>query len=160
MGYNHWHNNIGAVLNSNSQSSIFRFENGCDWVRISNLRLEGNGKGKIGLDASYGGSIILDNIGLYNFRGFGLKSNQGLLLVSNCFFGNNKVGIQLFSDSTISNAEISGVEIGLYIRAGGNRINNIWVNGATENLVRMEPLNEKVGLQNTSFSNIYRRDKK
>ena len=155
-GYNHWHDNVGTVLKANKgTASILKFVDGCDWVKISNLRLEGGTSCPIGINAEYGGSIMLDNIGIYNFTAFGLKSQQGLLRINNCFFGNNKVGLQLYSDSTITNTEISGGNIGLFIRAGGNRVNNIWVNGTTENLIRLEPLNESVGLQNTAFSNIY-----
>ena len=155
-GYNHWHNNVGTVLKANKKAlSILKFVDGCDWVKISNLRLDGGESCPIGINAEYGGALMLENIGVYNFTTFGMKSQQGLLRINNCFFGNNKVGVQLYSDSTITNTEISGGSIGLFIRAGGNRINNIWVNGTTENLIRMEPLNESVGLQNTAFSNIY-----
>lgn len=154
-GYNHWHNNVGTVLKAKGVESVFVPENGCDWIKITNLRLEGNNISHIGFDGTFGGGAIFENVGIYNFKKVGILSRQGLLRINNCFFGNNTTGAEIYSDSTISNTEITGGEICLKLLAGGNRVNNLWLNGATKNLLVLEPLDEKTGHQNTSLVNLY-----
>ncbi|WP_165579292.1 glycosyl hydrolase family 28-related protein [Chryseobacterium sp. BLS98] len=155
VGFNHWHNDVGTVLKSIGNEPILKFVDGCDWVKISNLRLDGNNIGGMGIDGTFGGGLIIDNVGFYNFQSIGLKSRQGLLRISNSFFFKNKVGVELFSDSTITNTEITGGDICLKIVAGGNRLSNIWLNSAHECLLLLKPLDEKTGHQNTSITNAY-----
>lgn len=155
VGYNHWNSDSGTVLKAIGKGAIFQPENGCDWVKIANLRLEGNHISEVGFNGVFGGGIIFDNIGVYHFTKVGILSRQGLLRINNSFIANNSIGVELYSDSTISNTEITGGEIGLKVVAGGNRINNLWLNASSKNLLVLEPLNEKTGHQNTSLVNLY-----
>lgn len=143
VGYNHWNSDSGTVLKAIGKGAIFQPENGCDWVKIANLRLEGNHISEVGFNGVFGGGIIFDNIGVYHFTKVGILSRQGLLRINNSFIANNSIGVELYSDSTISNTEITGGEIGLKVVAGGNRINNLWLNASSKNLLVLEPLNEK-----------------
>jgi hypothetical protein len=153
-GFNHWHNNEGTVLKAISSSPIISPVNGCDWVKISNLRLEGANVSSIGINGVFGGGMIIDNVGIYNFKEYGIFSKQGLLRISDSFIGQNKIGVHLFSDSTISNTEITGGEICLYLLGGGNRGSNLWLNSSSKNLLVLKP-DQNTGHQNTSLNNIY-----
>ncbi|ASW76166.1 hypothetical protein IQ37_06215 [Chryseobacterium piperi] len=155
VGYNHWDDTAGTVLKAIGNQSILNPVNGCDWIRISNLRLDGANISDIGFNGQFGAGIIFQNVGVYNFKKYGVLSRQGLLRISECFFSNNKIGVELYSDSTISNTEITGGEICLRIVSGGNRLNNIWLNTSTESLLHMEPLDAQTGHQNTSMNNLY-----
>lgn len=153
-GFNHWKNNEGTVLKAADSNPIISPDNGCDWVKFSNLRFEGNNIGTIGYNGIYGGGATFQNVSFYNFKGYGIYSNQGLLRIAECFFANNKIGVQLYSDSSITNTEITGGEICLWIFAGGNRGSNLWLNGSSKNLLVLQP-DEVTGNQNTSLNNIY-----
>lgn len=154
VGYNHWNSNDGTVLQA-IDTEIFSFENGADWIKISDLRLEGDYNSDYGFNAEFGANIILDNLGVYNFNEIGIKSRQGLWRISNCFIARNKIGLELYSDSSVSNSEFTGGEIPLKVVAGGNRFVNCWINSGTVNCIHITPLNENTNNHNNSFVGCY-----
>ena len=155
VGFNHWDSKDGTVLQA-IDTEIFSFENGADWIKISDLRLEGNYNSDYGFNAEFGSNIILDNVGVYNFNEIGVKiRRQGLWRISNCFISRNKIGVELYSDSSISNSELTGGEIPLKVVAGGNRFVNCWINSGTVNCIHITPLNENTNNHNNSFVGCY-----
>ena len=154
VGFNHWDSKAGTVLQA-IDTEIFSFENGADWIKISDLRLEGNYNSDYGFNAEFGANIILDNVGVYDFNEIGVKSRQGLWRISNCFIARNKIGLELYSDSSVSNSEFTGGEIPLKVVAGGNRFVNCWVNSGKVNCIHITPLNDNTNSHNNSFVGCY-----
>ena len=154
VGFNHWDSNDGTVLQS-IDTEIFSFENGADWIKINDLRLEGNYNSDYGFNAEFGANIILDNVGVYSFNKIGVKCGQGLWRISNCFIARNKIGLELYSDSSVSNSELTGGDIPLKVVAGGNRFINCWVNSGTVNCIHITPLNDVTNNHNNSFVGCY-----
>ena len=154
VGFNHWNSNDGTVLQA-IDTEIFSFENGADWIKISDLRLEGSYNSDYGFNAEFGANIILDNVGVYSFNKIGVKCRQGLWRISNCFIARNKIGLELYSDSSVSNSELTGGDIPLKVVAGGNRFVNCWVNSGTVNCIHITPLNDGTNNHNNSFVGCY-----
>ncbi|WP_131368710.1 hypothetical protein [Chryseobacterium luteum] len=93
-------------------------------------------------------------MGAFNFKEFGINANA-LWRINNVFCYKNKIGLQLRSDSAVSNSEFSRGDIPINITDGGNRLTNIWCNSGKEGCLRIKPLNSSVNLRNTSISNLY-----
>lgn len=144
-----------TIIKTEVSETIFKGENGLNMFKISNLIFDGGEIGKIGMDFTSGGGLFLDRVVVKNFTEFGLYSEKGLLRIENCFFSKNKIGAQIFSDSSISNSEFTGGDTPLRLVAGGNRLMNVWCNSGKVSCLDIEPLNIYTGHQNTSITNLY-----
>ena len=144
-----------TVLLTKTANSIFKGDKGLNFFKISDILFEGNNIGSIAMDFVNGGGLVLDRVTVKHFTEYGLRSEEGLLRINNCFFENNIIGAQIYSDSSISNSEFTGGSIPLKLVAGGNRLVNIWCNSGKETCLHIEPLNYTTGHQNTSITNLY-----
>lgn len=154
-GANFWVDGHFTTLKAKGTNTIFEGKNGLNNFKISDLYFEGNNKGKIAMDFAFGGGLQLDRIIVKNFTDYGLKSEQGLLRIENSYFGDNGIGAQIYSDSSISNSEFNGGNIPLKLVAGGNRLSNVWCNSGKETCLELSPLSTATGHQNTSITNLY-----
>jgi hypothetical protein len=156
VGYNHWDLSAGTTLKSSrAEVNLLTPVNGCDWIKVSGMRFEGDNKGSIAFNGKFGAGVSFENVGFYNFKSYGILSRQGLYRIKSCFFSNNGIGAELFSDSSIENSELTGGNICLNLLAGGNRLTNCWINSAKQHLLVLAPLDESTSHQNTSLTNVY-----
>jgi len=142
------------LANTTSQAYIFNLNAGVDNVTFEGLRIDGNNKALIGINAISGFHNI-NRCGVYNTLNYGFYSTAGLNRISQCYFNNQGVGIQLYSDSAISDSEFTGGTIPISIVASGNRLSNVWANSGSVCCVQLSPLNSSTGLQNISITNLY-----
>lgn len=152
-GFHHY-NDGGTRLKSSKSSYMFKFANGANNISITDIKFEGDNKGTKCIDGTYGAFNVFQRCGFYNFTSHGIYSRQGLLRIDNIFCGNNDIGLELWSDSTVNNSEFTGGRIPLKISAGGNRLTNIWSNSATECCLLIER-QQGENHENTSLANLY-----
>lgn len=153
VGYNPRVN--GTILKSSSGTNLFNIDDGANYITFSDIMFDGCNLGKIAINARYGGGLILQKIGIYNYTEYGLYSQQGLLRITDSYFQDNTIGAQIYSDSSISNCEFNGGSTTLKLVAGGNRLTNVWCNTSTVSCLEISPLDTTVGHQNTSITNLY-----
>ncbi|WP_353146025.1 glycosyl hydrolase family 28-related protein [Chryseobacterium sp.] len=150
-----------TILTTTASGTIFKGEQGLNTAKISNIVLDGKltdnsaVSGAIAMDFTYGGVLNLDRVVVKNFSEYGLYSKEGLLRIENCYFRNNKIGAQIYSDSTISNSEFTEGDTPLRLVAGGNRLVNVWCNNGKVSCLDLQPLDNATGHQNTSITNLY-----
>jgi hypothetical protein len=150
-----------TILTTTTSGTIFEGKQGLNTAKISNLIFDGKPhensvvSGAIAMDFTFGGVLNLDRVVVKNFTEYGLYSQEGLLRIENCYFRDNKIGAQIYSDSTISNSEFTGGDTPLRLVAGGNRLVNVWCNTGNVSCLDLQPLNSSTGHQNTSITNLY-----
>lgn len=155
-----WDKN-STILTTKNSNTLFKGVAGLNTFKISNLIFDGKHNsnattsGTIAMDFTEGGGLILDRVAVKNFSEYGLYSKRGLLRIENCYFRDNKVGAQIYSDSSISNSEFAAGDIPLRLVAGGNRLVNVWCNSGKISCLDIEPLDTNTGHQNTSITNLY-----
>jgi hypothetical protein len=155
-----WDKN-STILTTKTSNTLFKGVAGLNTFKISNLIFDGKHNanattsGTIAMDFTDGGGLILDRVVVKNFSEYGLYSEKGMLRIENCYFRDNKVGAQIYSDSSISNSEFAAGDIPLRLVAGGNRLVNVWCNSGKISCLDIEPLNTNTGHQNTSITNLY-----
>ena len=154
-GYNLYSEEKVTLLYNNVGSS-FILEDGANNIMFRDFSLKGENSASIGIDASFGAYCSLINLGIFGFNEIGVKIRQGLWRIDNIFVGANaNIGLELYSDSTITNSEFSGGNKPLRILAGGNRISNVWANTANICCVELTPLDDNTTHINTSISGLY-----
>lgn len=154
-GYYHYDGLLSTVLKAIGEIDLLTLGDGCDCVTIRGIRFDGGGVATIGINGTFGSFLSIDNCGFYNFTEFGTFSRQGLGRYTKSFWGGNKVGAEVFSDSSISDCEFTTGETPLRLSAGGNRLVNVWANSGTECCVELKVLNSSTSHINTSIVNLY-----
>jgi hypothetical protein len=156
-GFFHYTSTQQTVIKARSaaQACIFQHHNGGDNVTYRDMRIDGDSKAAMGVDATYGSFLSMVNVGVYGTTSYGVYSKQGLGRYHRVFFANAGVGLQLYSDSAVTDSELAGGTIPLLIVAGGNRIANVWANSGSTAQVRLTPFDASTTHINTSIVNLY-----
>lgn len=138
-----------------AQPHIFKLNSGADNVTFRLMRLDGNSTALKCIDATFGAFLTLELVGIYDASGHGVYSRQGLGRYDKCFFRNIGIGLHLYSDSAVSDSELTGGTIPLLIVAGGNQLSNIWANSGTVAQIRLAPFDASTTHINTGMVNVY-----
>lgn len=156
-GYSHYDykNALTTLLKSTKGQPMFKFEEGANYITISDLKLDGCRIGTRGFDAEKHGTwCSLNNVGVYNFTDVGIYSNA-LWKMSSIYCARNTTGVVMASDSSIDKSEISGGITGLKVVSGGNKITNMWVNACNGYCIHITPKNNKENCINNVITNGY-----
>lgn len=144
------------IANRAGQRSIFTLAEHADNIRFADMRIDAASRADFCIDGRFGAQLSLSNCGFFASRICGFVSQQGLARIDRVYSARHAAtGFQVFSDSTITNSEFTGGRIPLHLTAGGNRLNNVWVNSGTECCLLLSPLDLKTNHINTSITNLY-----
>lgn len=154
VGFDHY-SDSGTVFIPNSETDMFTLSDGANNINFSDFKIDGEFKALKGINGSFGAMIKLTNVGVYRCKQYGVLNRQGLMRVERCFFAQSDVNLDMYSDGSINATEFTTGRINLRLSAGGNRLTNIWINGATECNFELKPLDTNTEHMNTSISNYY-----
>lgn len=159
-GYDHSSTNRKTVIKARTagQAYIFSLANGANGVEFHDMRIDGDNKAARCIDAYYGSFLGIVRCGVYNATEWCVYSKQGLMRIQRCFIqgpGTATGAVHMYSDSAISDSELTGTKCPLRIAAGGNRGTNLWINSGRESCLEISPLDDSTNLVNTEFANLY-----
>lgn len=147
----------GTVLKARSVGThIFAPADGCNNLTIEGICFDADDKADMCIDGTYGAYLTIQRCGLFKSLTHGFKGRQGLGRFYNIYGSQHAaIGFEAYSDAVLDSIEFSGGTIPIRVVAGGNRLSNIWANGASDTCLELAPLDTATNHINTSLNGIY-----
>lgn len=159
QGADYFHYNsttsTSIVARDNAQSAVITIASNTNQIAFRGLRIDGLSKAAIGVQANNAAFLTMQDCGVYATTSYGLICTGGVGRFDRVFFSNAGVGLQIYSDTTVTNSEFTGGTIPLSVTAGGCRLVNVWANGGSTCCVQLQPLTNATNHINTAIVGCY-----
>lgn len=168
--YSFFGTTIGTVIRAktNLQSHIIKAGLGTSALTFENIKFDGDDKAQVIFDGSgatptdLGAAFVyFTQCGFFNHVDIGLRARGGLFYLTRCnaitdsTAHPNAIGIELYSDSFVTDCEFSNGGWPMKLVAGGNRLSGVLCNSGKQAQILLEPLSASTSHIHTTMVNMF-----